>query len=145
MKISEISVSYSSNNNNKLKINNSRHSYDILRACWSDSTIELQEEFKILMLNRCNQILGIYPLSKGGVSSTIVDAKLIFSVALKCNASSIILAHNHPSGNLNPSEVDKKITQKLKRAGQYLDIELLDHIILTKDDFYSFSDNGLIK
>lgn len=145
MKISEISVSYSNDNNNKLKINNSRNSYDILRACWSDSTIELQEEFKILMLNRGNQVLGIYPLSKGGVSSTIVDAKLVFSVALKCNASSIILAHNHPSGNLNPSEIDKKITQKLKKASQYLDIELLDHIIITKDDFYSFSDNGLIK
>lgn len=145
MKISEISISYSNSNSDKLKINNSRHSYEILRACWSDSTIELQEEFKILMLNRCNQILGIYPLSKGGVSSTVVDAKLIFSVALKCNASSIILAHNHPSGNLNPSESDKNITQKLIKASKYLDIELLDHIIITKDDFYSFSDNGLIK
>lgn len=145
MKISEISVSYSNCNIEKVKINSSKDSFDCLRACWNDSTIELQEEFKILMLNRSNQILGIYPLSKGGVSSTVVDAKLIFSVALKCNASSIILAHNHPSGNLNPSEADKNITQKLKKASKYLDIDLLDHIILTKDNFYSFSDNGLIK
>ena|SRR5690606_29119948 len=145
MKISEISVSYSSNSGDRLKISNSKQSYDVLRACWSDSTIELQEEFKILMLNRANQILGVYPLSKGGVSATVVDAKLVFSVALKCNASSIIIAHNHPSGNLNPSEVDKSLTQKLKSGGQFLDITLLDHLIMTKDSFYSFSDNGLIK
>ena len=144
MKISEISVSYSNNRSDRLKISNSKQSYDVLRACWSDSTIELQEEFKVLMLNRCNQILGVYPLSKGGVSATVVDAKLVFSVALKCNASSIIIAHNHPSGNLKPSEVDKALTQKLKKAGEYLDIVLLDHLIITKDDFYSFSDNGLI-
>ena len=145
MEISEISVSYSNSNIEKFKINSSKDSYECLRASWSDSTIELQEEFKILMLNRCNQILGIYPLSKGGVSSTVVDAKLIFSVALKCNASGIILAHNHPGGNLNPSEADKNITHRLKKASQYLDITLLDHIILTKDEFFSFSDNGLIK
>ena len=128
-----------------MKISSSKQSYDILMACWSSSTIELQEEFKVLLLNRANQVLGIYPLSKGGVSATVVDAKLVFSVALKCNASSIIIAHNHPSGNLNPSEVDKNLTQKLKRAGQYLDITLLDHLIVTKDSFYSFSDNGLMK
>ncbi|TYA53053.1 JAB domain-containing protein [Formosa maritima] len=145
MKISEISVSYSNNRSNRIKISNSKQSYDVLRSCWCDATIELQEEFKILMLNRYNQVLGIYPLSKGGVSSTVVDAKLVFSVALKCNASNIIIAHNHPSGNLNPSEVDKNLTQKLKQAGQYLDIVLLDHLIVIKDDFYSFADNGLLK
>lgn len=144
MKISEISVSYSLSNNSKLKINNSNQSYKILRDSWNDSTIELQEEFKILMLNRCNQILGIYPLSKGGVSATIVDPKLVFSVALKCNASSIILAHNHPSGNLYPSMADKNITQKLKKAGEFLDIKVLDHLIITKDGYLSFVDDGLM-
>lgn len=145
MKISEISVSYSSSKNDKLKISNSKQSYDVLRACWSDVIIELQEEFKVLMLNHSNHILGIYPLSKGGVSGTIVDAKLVFSVALKCNASNIIIAHNHPSGNLKASEADKNITAKLKKAGEYLDIVLLDHLIITKNDFFSFADNGLIK
>jgi len=144
MKISEISVSYSNDRSGRLKISNSKQSYDVLRACWSDTTIELQEEFKVLLLNRSNSVLGVYPMSKGGVSGTIVDAKLVFSVALKCNASSIIIAHNHPSGNLNPSEGDKRITQKLKKVGKYLDIVLLDHIIITKEDFYSFSDNRLI-
>ena len=144
MQISEISVSYSSNNSEKLKVSSSEQSYEVLRACWSDSTIELQEEFKILMLNRSNQILGIYPLSKGGVSSTVVDPKLVFSVALKCNASSIIIAHNHPSGNLTPSEADKTLTNKLKKAGRYLDIVLLDHLIITKTSYFSLSDNGCI-
>ena len=144
MEISEIRVSYSNNKKDRLKINNSKQSYDILMACWSRATLELQEEFKVLLLNRNSQVLGVYPLSKGGTSSTTVDAKLLYSVALKCNASSIIIAHNHPSGNLNPSESDKIITKKLKKAGQYLDVVLLDHLIITKDDFFSFNDNGLI-
>ena len=144
MEISEIMVSYSSGNNEKLKVNHSNDSFKILLNTWNKNTIELQEEFKILLLNRRNAVLGVYPLSKGGVSGTFVDAKLIFSVALKCNASNIILSHNHPSGNLNPSEADKNITQKLKKASQYLDIGLLDHIIITKDDYYSFADNGLM-
>lgn len=144
MKISEISVSYSTSIKEKLKINSSKDGFDILLKSWNKNTIELQEEFKVLLLNRSNSVLGIFPLSKGGVSGTIVDAKLVFSVALKCNASSIIISHNHPSGNLNPSNADKSITNKLKSAGQFLDISLLDHIIITKDDYYSFSDNGLI-
>ena len=141
MKISEINVSYSTGKEKKTKIKNSKQSYDVLLACWNKFTLELQEEFKVLLLNRNNLVLGIYSLSKGGVSSTIVDAKLLFSVALKCNASSIIIAHNHPSGNLTPSESDKSITNKLKKAGQYLDITILDHLIVTKDDFFSFNDN----
>ena len=141
-KIKEIRVSYSSGIKNKLSIKNSQTSYDLLMSCWSKHTIELQEEFKILLLNRANQVLGIYPLSKGSVSGTLVDPKLVFSVALKCNASAIILAHNHPSGSLNISEADKSITEKLVKAGKYLDIKILDHLIVTKDSFYSFSDEG---
>lgn len=144
MKIAEVNVSYSNNNKEKLKINNSKDSYNVLIACWNQHIIELQEEFKVLLLNRNNQVIGIYPLSRGGVAGTVVDPKLVFSVALKCNASNIIIAHNHPSGNLTPSEADKRITKKLKKAGEYLDITVLDHIIMTKEDFYSFSDNGLL-
>jgi DNA repair protein RadC len=145
MKISEISVSYLGSKEKKLKVTNSKDSFEILLDSWDKNIIELQEEFKVLLLNRGNQVLGVYSMSKGGVSGTIVDAKLVFSVALKCNASSIIIAHNHPSGSLTPSEADKRLTQKLKKASQYLDIVLLDHIIVTKEDFYSFSDNGLTK
>lgn len=145
MKISEISVSYSNSNDKKLKVKNSKDSFEILLESWDKKTIELQEEFKILLLNRGNTVLGMYPMSKGGVTGTVVDAKLVFSVALKCNASNIIIAHNHPSGNLTPSEADKLITKKLKTAGKYLDITLLDHLIITKSGYYSFTDNGLIK
>jgi DNA repair protein RadC len=144
MEISEISVSYSNSKKEKLKAKDSKHCYAIFLGSWNKNTIELQEEFKILLLNRANNVLGIYNLSKGGTSGTVVDAKLVFSVALKCNASSIIIAHNHPSGNLTPSEADKTITNKLKQAGNYLDIALLDHLIVTKDNFYSFSDEGLL-
>jgi len=144
MEISEIKVSYSNKNKNRHKIKDSKSSYDVLLACWNKHTIELQEEFKIFLLNRCNEVLGIYPLSKGGTASTVVDPKLVFSVALKCNASSIIIAHNHPSGNLKPSEADKKLTEKIKKAGMYLDLKVLDHIIVTKNDFFSFADNGLL-
>lgn len=142
--IREIKVSYSSGEGVKNKINNSQDSYELFLSCWSKHTIELQEEFKVLLLNRNNQVLGIYPLSKGGVSGTVVDAKLVFSVALKCNASNIIIAHNHPSGNIKPSNADKEITKKIKSAGKFLDIKLLDHLVLSKDGYYSFSDESLM-
>lgn len=140
--IKEIEVSYSSGNSNKVKISQSRDAYVLLKSCWSMKTIELQEEFKVLLLNRNHQVLGIYPLSKGGVSGTVVDAKLVFSVALKCNASSIIIAHNHPSGNLKPSEADLSLTKKLKEAGKFLDISLIDHLIITKNSYHSFADES---
>ncbi|QIJ90185.1 UPF0758 family protein [Mesoflavibacter sp. HG96] len=143
--IQEIKVSYTSGNRDKVKITNSKDSYELLLSCWSQRTIELQEEFKVLLLNRNHQVLGIYPLSKGGVSGTVVDAKLVFSVALKCNASSIIIAHNHPSGNLKPSEADIRLTQKLKEAGNYLDVKVLDHIILSREGYYSFVDESQMR
>jgi len=143
-KISEIRVTYSTKNGEKLKVSSSHSAYEILLPHWKRKTIELHEEFKVLLLNRSNQALGVYHLSKGGVSGTIVDAKLIFSVALKCNASNIILAHNHPSGNRKPSSADLSITRKIKQGCSLLDLALLDHLILTKDGFLSFADEGLL-
>ena len=110
---------------------------------WSDH-IELIEEFYILLLNRSNKVLGCTNISKGGVSGTVVDAKVIFAAALAANASSVILAHNHPSGNLKPSHADKEITQKLKGGGELLDIAVLDHLIITKDGYTSFADEGYL-
>lgn len=144
MNISEIKVSYTNPSKTLQVIKDSRSSYELLLTCWDKNTLELQEEFKVLLLNRRNAVLGIYPLSRGGLAGTIVDAKLVFSVALKCNASNIILAHNHPSGSLIPSEADKRLTEKIKTAAKYLDMQVLDHIIVTKNDFYSFADNGLL-
>ena len=141
MEIAEVQVSYNTTNKEHLKIKDSNSTYELLLSCWNKNTIELQEEFKVLLLNRNNQVLGIYSLSKGGVSGTVVDSKLLFSVALKANASGIILSHNHPSGNVKPSEADKNITSKIKQASKLLDIELVDHLVITKDSYYSFADN----
>jgi len=141
MQIAEVQVSYKTKNRKHFKITDSIATYKLLLSCWNKNTLELQEEFKVLLLNRGNKVLGVYPLSKGGVSSTVVDLKLLFSVALKTNASGIILSHNHPSGTLNPSNADENLTIKIKQASEFLDIKLLDHLIITKDGYYSFADN----
>jgi DNA repair protein RadC len=106
--------------------------------------MELQEQFKVLLLNRANHVLGIYELSTGGVNSTVADPKLIFVAALKANASGIITAHNHPSGNLKPSEVDKYLTRKIKEGALLLDMVLLDHLIITPYSYCSFAGEAMI-
>lgn len=102
------------------------------------------EEFHVLFLNRSNKIIRRLKVSQGGISGTVTDVRVIMKEAIKCLASGIIVCHNHPSGNLNPSESDTKITQKIKEAGALMDIQLLDHIIICEKDFYSFADNGLL-
>lgn len=116
--------------------------YDLLFSQWNQDTISLFEEFKVLYLNRSNLLLGICTHSKGGISGTVVDNRLIMATALKCAASGIILAHNHPSGRLKPSAEDIQITQKLKACCQMFDISLVDHIIVAKKGFYSFREEG---
>ena len=112
---------------------------------WDHDTIEHIEEFKLLLMNRSNSVLCILSVSKGGLSGTVTDVRIIFQAAIKSNAAGIIVCHNHQSGNLNPSESDTKITQKIKEAGNLMDIQLLDHLILTLDgSYYSFADNGLL-
>lgn len=102
------------------------------------------EEFWILTLNRSNQILCKQKISQGGVSGTIADPKIIFNKALAHLASAVILAHNHPSGNKQPSQADIALTKKLKKAGDLLEIPVLDHIIFTDDGYFSFNDDGMI-
>ena len=140
--VSEIKVAYSTNETSKVKIKSADDAFNVLVASWDMDTIELQEEFKILLLNRSNEVLGIYPLSKGGITGTIVDQRLIFAVALKCNATSIIIAHNHPSGKLLPSEADITLTKSIEKCVKLLEINLIDHLIVTKNGFYSFINNG---
>lgn len=125
------------------KVTCSNDAVEVLRSIWSDQ-IEYREEFVILCLNRANKVLGYSRISSGGTTGTVADPKIIFQIALKSNASSIILAHNHPSGNSKPSESDTKLTDKLKNAGQLLDIPVLDHVILTNESFFSFADEGLL-
>jgi len=101
------------------------------------------EEFWVLYLNNSNKVIHKSQLSKGGITGTVVDNRLIFKTALEQNATSIILTHNHPSGKLQPSDSDKQVTQKIKLAAQHLDISVLDHIIITETGFYSFQDEGI--
>ena len=142
--VAEIKISYSTANTPKIKITSVDKAYQLLLNSWDLDTIELQEEFKVLLLNRANEVLGIYPLSKGGITGTIVDSRLIFAVVLKCNATAIIVAHNHPSGNLKPSNNDITITNSIKKCADFLDITLIDHLIITKNGFFSFSNEKLL-
>ena len=140
--VAEIKVSYSTTSTPKIIITSVNKAFEVLLSLWDLDTIELQEEFKVLLLNRANEVLGIYPLSKGGITGTIVDSRLIFAVALKCNATGILLCHNHPSGNLKPSDADITLTRSIKKCADFLDITLIDHLIITKNGFYSFSNEG---
>jgi len=99
-----------------------------------------------MYVNRCNRVIGVYELSKGGITWTVVDIRLLLSVALKTVATSIILSHNHPSGNLKPSKQDIDLTQKIKAAAELMDIKVMDHIILGTNEFsyYSFADEGIM-
>jgi DNA repair protein RadC len=104
--------------------------------CWKSS--------RFLLLNRANKCLGEYKVSSGSTTGTVVEPKFIFAAAIKANASGIILAHNHPSGEFNPSSADITLTKKVKDGGLLFDILVLDHIIVTRDDYYSLADEGLI-
>ena len=114
------------------------------RACFDDGKIEWIEEFIVIALSRSNDVLGFYKVSTGGVSGTVVDPKVIFQFALLSNASGIIVSHNHPSGNLKPSDSDVRITRKLDDAAESLDIKLLDHIIISTSVHFSFKEEGII-
>ncbi|NOT73419.1 MAG: JAB domain-containing protein [Cyclobacteriaceae bacterium] len=144
--VAEIKLSYSTNVKPSLrpKVNCSRDSYELLMANWDKSKLEFQEQFKVMYLNRANKVLGILEPFTGGVSGTVADPKIIFAGALKACASAMIVCHNHPSGNLTASQADIDLTRKLKEGGKLLEIQLLDHIILTTEKYFSFADEGLI-
>jgi len=127
------------------QIKSSKDAYDIFIGDWDLSTIEHHESFKLLLLNRANKVLGVANISQGGTNGTVTDVKIILQYAIKSNASGIIVCHNHPSGNMNPSESDSKITQKIKEAGNLVDVQLLDHLIITTDgEYFSYADQGLL-
>jgi DNA repair protein RadC len=123
------------------QIKSSKDVADIFQPLLSDL---LHEEFWILFLNRSNKVINKMKLSQGGISGTVTDVRMVMKNAIEYLASGIIVCHNHPSGNLNPSESDSKITQKIKDAGNLMDIQLLDHLIISDKDYYSFADNGML-
>src|ERR1035437_8776372 len=143
--LAEIQVSYRTKvkASERRQIKTSKDCESVFREIWS-SSMEFKEEFYIILLNRANKVLGWYKVSEGGMSGTVVDPKLVFSIALKSLASSLVLAHNHPSGNLKPSTEDIHLTKRLKEAGALLEIPVLDHLILTNDGYFSFADEGMM-
>ena len=140
--VAEIEVSYSHHipARERIKIQSSKDVFDTCNLFWPG--FDHVEYFYVLFLNRNNQLLGVHQLSKGGFTGTVIDVRVIFQVALKASACNIIAAHNHPSGSLTPSDADLQVTRKIKDAGKLLDIDLLDHLIVTSESYHSFADNG---
>ena len=126
---------------NRFKVKSARDAYEYLKSDFMDLG---HEEFYILLLNRANDVIGKEQISKGGISGTVADGKMIFHKALEMKSSGIILAHNHPSGQSKPSEKDIKLTKSLVSFGKFIDLVILDHLIITDENYYSFADNGMI-
>ncbi|MDQ1142814.1 JAB domain-containing protein [Pedobacter agri] len=145
-KVSEIEISYrpAFKLSERPKVTSSNIAYGILDQSWDHNKMELLEEFKVLLLNRQNRVLGVLNVAQGGFSEVMIDPKVVFSAALKACASGIILSHNHPSSELSPSEADIRLTRKMLEGGKLLGIEVLDHLILSAYDYYSFRDEGMM-
>ncbi len=142
--VNEIKLSYSRKGNCERSISSSRDAVEIFREHFDADELDYRESFFALYLNQANKVLGIKKISESGISSTLVDVRIVMQTALLCNASGIIVAHNHPSGNLNPSSSDIKMTAQIKEASKMMNMTLLDHVILTSDSHYSFADDGMI-
>jgi DNA repair protein RadC len=123
-------------------IHSSEGAAALCRKCFEADLIDWREEFIVIALNRANKVLGFYKISSGGVAGTVCDPKIVFQFALLSNACRLVLSHNHPSGNLQPSAGDREITDKLVKGGAMLDIQILDHIIVTSEGYTSFCDEG---
>lgn len=145
--IAEIQISYKTKVNvkDRPRISDSKDAFQVLFALFNKDTIEMLESFYLLILNKANAVLGYRLISTGGMSGTVVDVKQLLAVALKANAAGIIMAHNHPSANLQPSQADCELTRRVKEAGKLLDLLLLDYLIISPDGtYYSFADEGTI-
>lgn len=144
--ITEIDIVYKNKqpNGEMPVISTSRDAAGILRSVWDENKIELLEQFKVILLNHANKCLGVFSLSQGGISDVVADPRLIFMTALKAAATKIILAHNHPAGKLNPSNADLLLTRRIHSGGEILLIDVLDHIILSSEGYYSMADEGMM-
>jgi len=145
-KVSEIKLTYQPHfkPSERPKIKKSTQAYEVLRQHWDEEIMQFLEEFKVILLNTAKRVLGIVDISLGGLMHVSVDIKVVIAVALKAGATGMILAHNHPSGTLKPSSQDIALTRKIFDAAKLFDIEVLDHIIITSEGFYSFSDNWMM-
>ena len=144
--VSEIQVSYlpKFKASERPRVSTAKQAYDVLINNWDMSRIHMQEQMYMLLLNTAGSVIGISLISTGGKAGTLADPKIIFSIALKAQAATIVVAHNHPSENLKPSQADLNLTRRLVEAGKVLDLLVVDHLIVTTEKFYSFGDEGLI-
>lgn len=145
-RVSEIGIYYKSKvpYQDRVSINSPNVAYEVLKLAWNQNKIELMEEFKILLTDNKSNCLGIVDIASGSINSCIVDPRLLFSAALKARASGVILAHNHPSGNVIPSENDKIVTEKIWKGGEILNIAILDHLVVSSHSYYSFAERGIM-
>ncbi|WP_413998721.1 JAB domain-containing protein [Flavobacterium sp. W1B] len=127
-----------------IKITSANDAYQIFKRVFNADTFDWCEEVVMLCVNNSSKVVGFYKVSSGGMTGTVIDVRMIFTTALQCLATGIIIAHNHPSGTLQPSEADINITKKLKEAGQFLDIKVMDHLIITDENFFSFANEGIL-
>ncbi|WP_291534128.1 JAB domain-containing protein [Bacteroides sp.] len=141
-KVGEVELTYKSTTKNRNKIHCSKDAYKVLLPTYKEGTICYKEYFKVLFLNQANQVLGYTLIAEGGLTTTDADVRVILQAALLTNSVTLILAHNHPSGNLKPSQEDMKLTKQVKDAAQLMRIRILDHLILTDVGYYSFADEG---
>ena len=140
--VGEVELSYKPKFKNLHKIVSSEDAYKYLLPTYKEGTICYKEYFKVLFLNQANQVLGYTLISEGGITETSVDVRVILQAALLTNSMALVLAHNHPSGNLRPSRQDMEITKQVKEAAKLIRITVIDHLILTDAGYYSFSDEG---
>ena len=145
-KVAEVSLSYKNSvpYNKRTKVKDAKDAYKVMLKIHDDDTLDYTETFRVLYLNQNNHVLGCRTISEGGLASTCCDVRTILQGALLTNAVGIILAHNHPSGNVTPSLSDIKTTNQITKAAKLLDIQVLDHIIYTRENCYSFADDGQI-
>lgn len=143
--ITELKVSFKNKveASKRVQIKSSHDAANILRNYFADE-IEFRERFFVLYMNQSNHVIGIYEIGVGGITGTVADVGIGLMIAVNLLAKSMILCHNHPSGNLTPSKADKDLTQKYKNAALYFDMQVLDHVIITQDSFTSFADEGLL-
>lgn len=142
--VGEVELSYKKTAKKLGKVTCGEDAYKYLIKTYKKGTISYKEYFKVLLLNNNNDILGHAVISEGGITATYADLRIIFQAALLANATAIIISHNHPSGSLKPSTDDINLTNRIKRAGDVMNIKLLDHIILTEGGYCSFQDNGML-
>lgn len=143
MKASEVKLTYRRKSHG-IKISSSYDVDKLLRSYWNRDSLDFYESFVVIYMSRSNEVLGIHKISDGSIDGCLVDIRLIMQGALLTNSSSIILAHNHPSGNLKPSQQDIKLTKEIQQAGEFLKIRVLDHVIITSITYTSLADEGFI-